>query len=301
MPELPEVETVRRGLEGPLTGARIAHVDQRRPDLRFPFPEDFAARLAGRRIRGLGRRAKYLLVHLSDGQVLAIHLGMSGRLLLAPARGGAGRAVGRFARRVGGGGATQGDARHVHVVFDLGDRGRLAYWDARRFGYMLLLPGGAMATHPRFAHLGVEPLGPDLTPAYLARSAAGRRVDLKTLLMDQRIIAGLGNIYVSEALHRARLSPLRPAACLARRDGRPAACAGALVRAIRAVLEDAIAAGGATLRDHRRADGTLGYFQHAFAVYGRAGDPCPRARCRGHIQRVRQGGRATFYCVSCQR
>jgi len=294
MPELPEVETVRRGLLPALEGKRIVRLDQNRKDLRFPLPERFAERLRGRKIEKLERRAKYLLAHLSGGDVLLMHLGMTGRFTVgAPRSGRAG--VGEYVHEAGS------DAKHDQVVFHMEHGGTITYNDARRFGFMLLIPEAELNEHPLMHGLGVEPLGRDLTAEYLARRAAGKKVDLKTFLSDQRIIAGLGNIYVCEALFRAGLSPLRKAATIATKTGRPTERAEKLVTAIKAVLNDAVAAGGSSLRDYRRADGALGEFQHTFAVYGREGEPCgPQGRC-GTVKRIVQSGRSTFYCPKCQR
>ena len=298
MPELPEVETVRRGLEPGMAGRRIVRRGTRRPDLRFPLPDRMAERLTGRRVTHLGRRSKYLLATIEGGEVLIMHLGMSGRFTID------GEANGRFAL------ATGGDARHDHVVVEMAAGNgsgaqagahRITYNDPRRFGFMILVPEADVAAHPLIRDLGPEPLGNELTAAYLAARAAGRSADLKAFLMDQRTIAGLGNIYVAEALFRAGISPNRAAGCLADKAGRPTLRAERLVPAIRAVLADAIAAGGSTLRDYRAADGALGYFQHSFLVYGRNGQACARPGCRGTVQRSIQGGRSTFHCPSCQR
>jgi formamidopyrimidine-DNA glycosylase len=295
MPELPEVETIRRGLEPVLAGERLARITQSRADLRFPFPENFAARLTGRRVRRLDRRAKYLLAHLDDDTILAVHLGMTGRFSISVPGGANGRQLGEYTYETGH------DPTHDHVVFETGSGATITYNDARRFGYMSLIEAAALDSHPHFRGLGVEPLGPGLTPDYLARRAAGRRSDLKSFLMDQRIVAGLGNIYVCEALYRAGLSPDRSASALARANGRPTDRAVRLAVEIRAVLEDAIRAGGSTLRDYKQADGSLGYFQHSFSVYGREGEPCLRPGCRGKVRRKTQSGRSTFACPVCQR
>lgn len=298
MPELPEVETVRRGLQPVLVGHALTRVEQRRADLRFPLPERFAARLEGRTVESLERRAKYLLAHLSGGEVLVMHLGMTGRFtILAPAGSNKARngKPGNFA--IGTGAAPA----HDHVVFHTDDGATVTYNDPRRFGFMLLVPGAELGQHPFMRGLGVEPLGPELTPEHLARRALGKKVDLKAFLSDQRIIAGLGNIYVCEALLRALLAPTRPAASLATKTGLPTERTRRLVAAVRAVLEDAIAAGGSSLRDYRHADGSLGSFQHAFAVYGRDGQPCLAPGCDGVVRRIVQGGRSTFYCPRCQR
>lgn len=297
MPELPEVETVRRGLQPAMEGARIRRVDQNRPDLRFPFPPGFAERLAGRRVLSLGRRAKYLVAHLDDATALLCHLGMSGSFRIEAQD----DAVlpGRFHH------ARSKDARHDHVVFHLetetGTRLKVVFNDPRRFGFMALAEAAALDTHPLLAGLGVEPTGNALDGALLARLMAGRRTPLKAALLDQRLIAGIGNIYACEALWRARLSPRRQAATLGGRPGRPPARAVRLAEAVRAVIAEAIAAGGSSLRDHVQTDGSLGYFQHSFSVYDRAGEPCRRPGCHGTVQRIVQSGRSTFYCPVCQR
>ena len=291
MPELPEVETVRRGLEPAMVGARLASIDQRRPDLRFPFPERFAERLTGRRVEALRRRAKYLIADLDGAELLVMHLGMSGSFRIEKA-GGSGRAAPLL------GGAPK-NAAHDHVAFGLSTGSRIVYNDPRRFGFMQLIARPDFAAHPLFKNIGMEPLGGELDGAALARLFAGRTAPLKSALLDQRLIAGLGNIYVCEALHRAGLSPRRPAASLARKDGSPSPRAIQLARVIREVLKEAVAAGGSSLRDHRQTDGTLGYFQHSFRVYGREHEPC--GQCGGPVARITQSGRATFYCGSCQR
>jgi formamidopyrimidine-DNA glycosylase len=295
MPELPEVETVRSGLEPVLTGRRFVRVEQRRPDLRFPLPERFAERLTGRRVLRLDRRAKYILVHLDRDEVLAVHLGMTGRLIVS--NGGAERdlTLGQYVYEHGK------DAKHDHLVFTMSGGAVVTYNDARRFGYMTLIPERELASDAFFAGLGVEPLSEDLNGAYLAQRAAGKKADLKAFLMDQRIVAGLGNIYVCEALFRARLDPWKPASRLATKTGKPTPAAERLAAEIKAVLTDAIRAGGSTLRDYKRADGTSGLFQNEFAVYGRKGEPCARPGCEGTVRRKVQGGRTTFYCGVCQR
>jgi formamidopyrimidine-DNA glycosylase len=287
MPELPEVETVRRGLEPALVGARLVRVEARRPDLRFPLPEGFVQRLTGARIERLDRRAKYLLAPLDRGDTLVMHLGMSGRFEVAGAE--ATRRPGEFVY------AAPADPKHAHVIFETDGGARVTYFDPRRFGYMALIPTDQLETNPWFAGLGPEPLGPDFTGAHLAREFAGRRQNVKVSLMDQRIVAGLGNIYVCEALFQARLSPLRPAGEISLRE------LNKLATAVRAVLEEAIEAGGSTLRDYAAADGALGYFQHRFKVYGREGEPCLGRGCTGVVERIVQAGRSTFYCPSCQR
>jgi formamidopyrimidine-DNA glycosylase len=289
VPELPEVETVRRGLEPALVGARLVGIDQRRPDLRFPFPENFAERLQGRRVEALGRRAKYLLADLDDAHVLVMHLGMSGSFRIEePGRAANGSAGGK-------------DVAHDHIAFALSTGARITYNDPRRFGFMLLIPRQGLADHALFRNVGIEPLGNELDGARLAALFAGKTTSLKAALLDQTLVAGLGNIYVCEALHRAGLSPRRAAGSLARKDGGPTKRADALAEAIREVLLEAIAAGGSSLRDHRQTDGALGYFQHSFRVYDREHHPCPRPDCGGTITRLVQAGRASFFCSSCQR
>ena len=280
MPELPEVETVRRGLVPVLIGRRLIEVMQRRPDLRAPFPSAFADRLRGHRIGDIGRRGKYLLIGLDGGEVWLVHLGMSGRFLVD----------------------TDDGApldRHDHLMVRTDDGLRVRFCDPRRFGFMDLVPADALDRHPHLAFLGPDPLGSDFGAAYLARRLAGRLAPLKTALLDQKVVAGMGNIYASESLFRARLSPKRSAASV--QDGR----AVRLSTAIREVFADAIAAGGSSLRDYRKPSGELGFFQHCFAVYGRAGEPCPGCRCdwrlSGGIRRIVQSGRSTFYCGHRQR
>ena len=289
MPELPEVETVRRGLEPAMLGARIISVETRRGDIRFPFPPRFRERLAGRRVLELGRRGKHLLFRLDSGETLIAHLGMSGSFRIEDAF------VGEFRH------PRSKDPKHDHVVFRLDNGKSVTFNDPRRFGFMDLADKGMLDAHPRLAGLGEEPLSPEFDAARLAKLFAGARAPLKSALLDQTRIAGLGNIYVCEALFRARLSPSRPAGVLANARGDASASARALAPAIRSVLVEAIEAGGSTLRDHRQANGELGLFQHAFAVYDRDGLPCLRPRCRGTIIRSRHAGRSTFYCSVCQR
>jgi formamidopyrimidine-DNA glycosylase len=295
LPELPEVETIKRGLEPILAGHRIVRVELHRADLRFPFPKRFAARLEGRRIARIDRRAKYLLAYVEGGDVLVMHLGMSGRFRIS--------LPGKTNIRSNGdlNVAAGNDPKHDHVVFTTSAGAIVTYNDARRFGYMLLIKDEKLKQHALFSDLGVEPLSDQLTPEYLADKAYGKKADLKAFLVDQRIVAGLGNIYVCEILFRAGLNPEKRAAQLATRSGRPTALAMRTVAAIKSVLEDAIKAGGSTLRDYRHADGTLGYFQHRFDVYGREGQPCTRAGCPGTVGRKIQGGRSTFACSACQR
>jgi formamidopyrimidine-DNA glycosylase len=287
MPELPEVETVRRGLAPYLTGARLVRVVARRPDLRFPLPDGFVQRLTGARVGDLTRRGKYILAPLDRGDTLLIHLGMTGRFVVED--GDERREPGDFAL------AAPADPKHAHIVFETDAGVSLTYFDARRFGYMDLVETHHLAAHPRFAAMGPEPLGPEFDAAHLARAFAGRRQGPKTLLLDQAVVAGLGNIYVCEALHRARVSPVKPAAGLGPRK------LAALARAIREVLEAAIAAGGSTLRDYASVQGNMGYFQHDFRVYGREGEACSTPRCGGLVVRTVQSGRSTFHCPVCQR
>ncbi len=295
MPELPEVETVRRGLALVWEGRRFASVVCRRPDLRRPFPPGFARGLTGRRIERVGRRAKYLVVELDDGLVLLAHLGMSGRMVIA-ARG-RNTLPGRFAPD-----SNDSEAKppgpHDHVVFTTDDDTVVTFTDPRRFGLMTLCARDELAAHPLLAGLGPEPLEDSFTDAVLAAALAGKASPVKVALLDQRVVAGLGNIYVCESLFRAGISPLRPAKAVT------AAETARLVPAIKAVLLEAIAAGGSSLRDHVRPDGELGYFQHSFAVYGRAGEACPGCTCDpaagGGIRRLVQAGRSTFYCAKRQ-
>jgi formamidopyrimidine-DNA glycosylase len=292
MPELPEVETVRRGLEPAMMGARLTRVEQRRPDLRFPFPERFVERLEGQTVTGLSRRAKYLLVDLSSGEVLVMHLGMSGRFLVQ--QGGTVTAPGEFHYEHGG------ESAHDHVVFRLSTGAVVTYNDARRFGFMDLVPRTEIETCRHFDGMGIEPLGNELSGEAIARLFRGKRTPLKAALLDQRLIAGLGNIYVCEALFRARLHPQAPAGSLATEAGEPTAKATELAAIIRDVLNEAVEAGGSTLRDHAQVDGTLGYFQHRFRVYDREGDACTTPGCSGTVSRLVQSGRSTFYCPVCQ-
>lgn len=293
MPELPEVETVRRGLLPVLQGAVIEAAEARRPDLRWPLPEGFSERLAGRRVEAVGRRAKYLLADLDGGEVLILHLGMSGSIRIEGWTGA--RAPGTFHHPRGAPGP------HDHVVLHLAGGTTVTFNDPRRFGAILLVPYDRLDSHPLLKTLGPEPLGNQFNAAYLARACAGKKTSLKATLLDQKIVAGLGNIYVCEALHRAGLSPRRLASTLATKAGAPAERTERLVTAIRDVLREAISAGGSSLRDHRQVDGELGYFQHRFRVYDRAGAPCPTYRCTGTVERIVQGGRSTFFCPTCQR
>lgn len=296
MPELPEVETVRRGLQPVMEGARIVSVEARRPDLRFPLPDGFSERLAGRKIISVGRRAKYLTIDVEGGPVLISHLGMSGSFRIETDSGEA--LPGTFHHE-----RSRANA-HDHVVFDLataaGARATVVYNDPRRFGFMLFSEGAA-GEHPMLAGLGVEPTGNALDGALLAGLLSGRKAPLKAALLDQTVIAGLGNIYVAEALWRAGLSPRRAAGTIAPANGKPGRRAERLAEAIRSVIADAIEAGGSSLRDYVHTDGSLGYFQHSFSVYDREGEPCSRPGCHGAISRIVQSGRSTFFCPVCQK
>jgi formamidopyrimidine-DNA glycosylase len=288
MPELPEVETVRIGLAPAMEGAVFEKVEVRDRRLRWPIGKDFEKRLDGQKVEGLGRRAKYLLADLSSGDVLLMHLGMSGSFR-----------VGKDAKPGVYYHERSKSTAHDHVVFHMSNGTVVTFNDPRRFGSMKLVPRAKLEHEPLLRNLGPEPLGNEFDAAMLARACAGKKTSLKTALSDQRVVAGLGNIYVCEALFRARLSPKRRASTIADRNGRPNDRARALVDAIKAVLHDAIKAGGSSLRDHRRADGSLGDFQHSFQVYDREGQPCPG--CKGKIKRIVQTGRSTFYCPTCQK
>jgi formamidopyrimidine-DNA glycosylase len=291
MPELPEVETVRLGLAPALEGRILARVNVKRADLRIAFPENFAARLTGRRVLMLSRRAKYLLARLDNGETLIVHLGMSGRLTVHGHR--AAVKPGKFHHNTADDGSGQG--KHDHVLFETDQGTRIVFTDHRRFGLMTLVDTATLSSHALFAGLGPEPLDETFTPAFLSAALKPKRTPIKSALLDQRVVAGLGNIYVCEALFRARISPKRLAASVAGERAKR------LVPAIKKVLEDAIRAGGSSLRDYAKADGELGYFQHHFAVYDREGKPCPARDCPGKIKRIVQAGRSTYYCPSCQK
>jgi len=298
MPELPEVETVRRGLEPAMEGARFAKVEVHRGDLRWPLAKDFKRRLEGKTVTGLGRRAKYLLADLSSGDVLIMHLGMSGSFHVfqeSGTRGGRGKAPGNYYHE-----RAQHSA-HDHIVFHMSSGAVVTFNDPRRFGSMKIVPRQELDAEPLLSRLGPEPLGNAFDAAALAHACKGKKTTLKAALSDQRVVAGLGNIYVCEALYRARLSPKRIAATIATKTGAPNERAERLVEGIKAVLNDAIRDGGSSLRDHRLTDGELGMFQHRFRVYDREGQKCPTRGCGGTVKRIVQNGRSTFYCPACQK
>ncbi|QFT64997.1 bifunctional DNA-formamidopyrimidine glycosylase/DNA-(apurinic or apyrimidinic site) lyase [Roseivivax sp. THAF30] len=283
MPELPEVETVRRGLLPAMESHVIARADVNRPDLRWPFPDRMAERLTGQRVERLRRRSKYILADLSGGETLLMHLGMSGRILIS------GDPLGQFVRD------HPAPEKHDHVVFHMKNGARIIFNDPRRFGAMDLFETATAEAHPLLSAIGPEPLGNAFHEDHLIAALRGRMTPIKSALLDQKIVAGLGNIYVCEALFRAGIHPVRKAGKIGRTR------VASLVPVIRATLEDAIAAGGSSLRDYRRADGELGYFQHSFDVYGREGAPCRRDGCNGKVRRIVQAGRSSFYCTACQR
>jgi formamidopyrimidine-DNA glycosylase len=294
MPELPEVETVRRGLQPAMEGSKILKAEARRKDLRFPFQKDFIARLEGQTVTGLGRRAKYLMADLGSGDVLLMHLGMSGSFRVLD--GGAGKAPGGFHH------PRNDDRAHDHVVFHMSSGAAVVFNDPRRFGYMKIIARQAIGDEPLLKDLGPEPLGNEFDAAMLARACADKKTSLKAALLDQRVVAGLGNIYVCEALYRAHLSPRRLAATLAtKRTAEPTDHARRLVDAIHSVLNQAIKAGGSSISDHRLTSGELGYFQHSFQVYDREGEACQTAGCGGIVRRFVQSGRSTFWCPKCQK
>ena len=298
MPELPEVETIRRGLAPALEGASFTRVELRRRDLRFPFPKGFARRLEGTEVTALGRRAKYLVGELDSGEALIVHLGMTGRFAVE-------EGIDRRPRKRFEPGRFYDDSErlvaHDHVVFHLSTGRRLVYNDVRRFGFMTLVRRDKLEGHPFFKGLGIEPVGNEFGAEALARLFAGKARPLKSALLDQRLIAGLGNIYVSEALFRAGLSPRRPANTLAGKGAVARARREALAEAIRCVLAEAIEKGGSTLRDYAKANGERGAFQHEFRAYGREGEACLRPGCRGTVARLVQSGRSTFFCRVCQK
>jgi formamidopyrimidine-DNA glycosylase len=293
MPELPEVETVRRGLQPIMEGSKIIRAEARREDLRFPFQKDFVARLLGQTVTGLGRRAKYLLADLASGDVLLMHLGMSGsfRVIKSEDK----KVPGEFHY------PRDKDATHDHVLFRMSSGADIVFNDPRRFGYMKVIARRALDQEPLLRGLGPEPLGNEFNAPMLARSCFRKKTSLKAALLDQRVVAGLGNIYVCEALFRAHLSPRRLAATLATRMGEPTEHARQLVAAIHEVLKEAIQAGGSSLRDHRQTTGELGCFQHSFQVYDREGEKCSTRGCNGIVRRFTQNGRSTFWCPKCQK
>jgi formamidopyrimidine-DNA glycosylase len=293
MPELPEVETVRRGLQPAMEGAKIVKAEARRKDLRFPFQKDFVARLEGQTVTGLGRRAKYLMADLTSGDVLLMHLGMSGsfRVLKDDDK----MAPGHFHYE------RNQDRLHDHVIFHMSSGAAIIFNDPRRFGYMKIIARNDLEDEPLLKGLGPEPLGNEFDAAMLARSCFNKKTSMKAALLDQRVVAGLGNIYVCEALYRGHLSPRRLAATLATRKGEPTDHAARLVDAIHDVLNLAIKAGGSSLRDHRQTNGELGYFQHSFQVYDREGEKCLTPGCGGTVKRFTQNGRSTFWCPKCQK
>lgn len=288
LPELPEVETVRRGLIPVMEGQVIAQLHLNRDGLRWPFPANMVRDVSGARVLRLRRRSKYILMDLDRGSTVLIHLGMSGRMLISLPAG----ARGTVAQFVHGHPAPQ---KHDHVVFEMAQGARVTFNDPRRFGAMDMFATEAEAEHWLIRDIGPEPLGNQFDETYLVAALKGRKTPIKAALLDQRIVAGLGNIYVCEVLHRAGISPTRQAGRIAPARG------AALVPIIRAVLSEAIAAGGSSLRDYRQADGELGYFQHGFQVYDREGQPCVREGCAGLIRRIVQSGRSSFYCPKCQR
>lgn len=294
MPELPEVETVRRGLQPAMEGSKILKAEARRKDLRFPFQKDFIARLEGQVVTGLGRRAKYLMADLASGDVLLMHLGMSGsfRVLQGEAAG----SPGQFHH------PRSEDRAHDHVVFHMSSGAAVVFNDPRRFGYMKIIARNALEDEPLLSDLGPEPLGNEFDAAMLAKACANKKTSLKAALLDQRVVAGLGNIYVCEVLFRAHLSPRRLAATLAvKKTAEPTDHAKRVVGAIHTVLNQAIKAGGSSISDHRLTSGELGYFQHSFKVYDREGEPCQTAGCGGIVRRFVQNGRSTFWCPKCQK
>ena len=283
MPELPEVETVRRGLQPAMQDQKIVRAEVNRPDLRWRFPSDMAQRLTGARVVRLWRRSKYILLDLDSKETLIVHLGMSGRMLVS------GQQIGEFYQE------HPAPEKHDHVVFHMENDTRVTFNDARRFGAMDLAPTAEVEAHKMLSSLGPEPLSNYLNDTYLAAALAGRNTPIKTALLDQRLIAGLGNIYVCEVLFRAKISPMCKAKDLSKEQ------VSTLVPIIRTVLEEAIEAGGSSLKDYRQTGGELGYFQHSFHVYDRESQPCTHAGCGGTIARVSQSGRSSFYCPTCQR
>ena len=293
MPELPEVETVRRGLQPVMEGSKIVKAEARRKDLRFPFQKDFTARLTGQTVTGLGRRAKYLMADLTSGDVLLMHLGMSGSFRVLQGDGKATPGEFHYPRSE--------DRAHDHVVFHMSSGAAVIFNDPRRFGYMKIIARNEIEDEPLLQGLGPEPLGNEFDAAMLAGACHNKKTSLKAALLDQRVVAGLGNIYVCEALYRAHLSPRRLAATLSTKKAETTDHARRLVEEIHTVLNQAIKAGGSSLRDHRQTSGELGYFQHSFQVYDREGEKCQTPRCGGTVRRFNQNGRSTFWCPKCQK
>ncbi|MGQ0681160.1 bifunctional DNA-formamidopyrimidine glycosylase/DNA-(apurinic or apyrimidinic site) lyase [Bradyrhizobium sp.] len=293
MPELPEVETVRRGLQPVMEGAKILKAEARRKDLRFPFQKDFTARLTGQIVTGLGRRAKYLMADLTSGDVLLMHLGMSGSFRVLKGEGSSVPGEFHYPRSE--------DRAHDHVVFHMSSGASVVFNDPRRFGYMKIIARGDLEEEPLLAGLGPEPLGNEFDAGMLARACHNKKTSLKAALLDQRVVAGLGNIYVCEALFRSHLSPRRLAATLATKKAEPTDHAKRLFDAIHSVLNKAIKAGGSSISDHRLTNGDLGYFQHSFQVYDREGETCRTSGCGGIVKRFTQNGRSTFWCPKCQK
>jgi formamidopyrimidine-DNA glycosylase len=296
VPELPEVETVKRGLEPALLGRRFAHIELRRKDLRFPFPEGMAEGMTGATVEALERRAKYILVHCSNGKSLILHLGMTGRFTVEAA-GGERFEPGAFYHVAGG---TAGLGPHDHVIWRMDDGARVIYNDARRFGFMDWAETQARDTHKLLRDIGVEPLGNAFHVEHMVERFRGKTAPMKAALLDQRVVAGLGNIYVSEALHRAHISPKLAAGRLVKKKG-PDPRLGDLVRHVRDILNEAIVAGGSTLQDYRGVTGAQGEFQQRFRVYDREGEHCSTTGCQSMIKRIVQSGRSTFYCPTCQK
>ncbi len=297
MPELPEVETVKRGLEPVLLGQTITHVKLRRANLRFAFPPDFAAKLEGAAVQNLSRRAKYIVIECDNGQSLIVHLGMTGRFTVLKPEGGPDN-LGKFYFETAAGGKADGP--HDHVVITLHNGVRLVYSDPRRFGMMDLADTNVLYEHRLLKDIGVEPLGNELSGAHLAEKFRGKSAPLKSALLDQRVVAGLGNIYVCEALHRAGLSPTRKAGSLVKTKSYDPRI-DLLVRHIKEILHEAIVAGGSTLQDFVGADGEKGSYQQRFSAYDREGDDCRTLKCSGKIRRIVQAGRSTYYCCVCQK
>lgn len=295
MPELPEVETVRRGLEPVMHNATIVNADQNRPDLRFPFSDNFVERIKNSKIIDIKRRSKYLVFVLDNELTIVSHLGMSGSFRITEDT--IAQQPGHFTHE------KSKDGKHDHFIFYLEKNGhafKVIYNDPRRFGFMLLVPRHELDEHPYFKDLGPEPTGNGVSPEYLAQKLKTKNAPMKSVLLDQRIIAGLGNIYVCEALWRARVSPERKAATLVTKSGKPTAKLSALTTHIHDVIGEAILAGGSTLNDHIQTDGKMGYFQHRFNAYGREGENCQHQNCKSSIARIIQSGRSSFYCPTCQ-